>query len=646
MKRWVLPFLLLLLFQFELYAAPAQTLPSDTNASINEFNNTLGVSPASKTTFVPPNGQTHDFFYAVAVTPGNSGLNITVTKEGENESWIDFDGANRTDLYVPPAEQSMINFTVTIPPGTSSTLYHFNLSVNSSFGELEKMDLTVNVTDDVGMINVTVKDPLGGMISDASVFIWTPVNVLKDAGSTNDDGYYETNWLVPGNYTVEATAAGYDTNTKNTTVYGDLNVSNATVILNPTGAPVLEVTPVSISETGYTGSQISKTMIISNTGDLSLVNVTLNATVGWISFSKTRLTSVPPFSSENVYAYLGPLSTATTYNGQIIVDSENDGNQTIPVAFDVRSTPPGDTGGDTGGTTPTTGGFPPSVRDLEIVNFPGRVNASQGETRLVGIQVKNTGDVRLTEVSVSVGGPFNVRVSPGTAEILVGFTKTFIANIDVPADAEMDTYSFIVIASGGGVSDTKTLEVDVIPVREEDVEENLRQTIQEMRELVNSIWGEAVKLGTEGYDMSEVFSALQNATRKLNNAEGSIDLGNYPSARIELNNMRSFAEEAVNQMAQLKAITVIDRPPFWEYLPLAALAVVLIIGWVASQSKFLKKELKRKDKIYTALLTTFNLKRPEKPKGDEIPVARLKEEKPPEKEPPKKPPEEYFGPSF
>jgi hypothetical protein len=644
-NRWVIGILLLVFFQ-PCFSEPTTTLPSDTNASINDYNNSLDIDPYSKVTFVPPNGQTHDFFEVIATSPGNSGLNVTVSKQGGVEAWVLFDGSSSTDFYVQPGDEVRTNFTVTVPPSTPSTIYYTNITVNSSFGENAVLNLTVNVTDDVGMFNVTVKDPLGDPIGQASVFIWTPLNVLVDTGTTNSNGTYDSKWLQPGNYTVEATAAGYDVNTNNGTLQGDLNVTKVTVILDPVGAPILEVSPVSISETAYTGSQVTKTLIISNTGDLSLVNVTLNATVGWISFSKTLITSIAPFGEDTVTAYLGPLGTAGTYQGAIVVNSENDGNQTITTILDVRESG-GDDSPTGGGETPSTGGFPPSVRDLEIVNFVNKINATRGGTKLVGINVENTGDVRLSEVSVSMGGPFNTRVSPESAEILAGFTKIFLVSIDVPADAELGTTNFIVIASGGGVSDTKNLEVEVLPLRDADVEENLRDTINEMRQLIDSIWGEAVRLGTEGYDMETVFATLQNATRRINNAEGSVDLGNYPSARLELGNVRNFAENAVNQMAELKARTVVTTSPLVKYFIIAGVILVAVTVFVFSQSTLLKRELHRRNKIYTALLTTFNLKRPDKPKGDKIPVARLKKDKPAEKketanEGPKEKPGEDF----
>ena len=138
----------------------------------------------------------------------------------------------------------------------------------------------------------------------------------------------------------------------------------------------------------------------------------------------------------------------------------------------------------------------------------------------------------------------------------------------------------------------------------------------------------------------KVSSPWTFATRRINSAEGSVELGNYPAARIELGNVRQFAEDAVNQMAELKALTVVSMPPFFEFIPIAGIILIAITVFVFSQSKLIKKELHRRNKIYTALLTTFNLKRPEKPKGDNIPVARFKKEKPKKKEPQKEKPKE------
>ena len=81
---------------------------------------------------------------------------------------------------------------------------------------------------------------------------------------------------------------------------------------------------------------------------MNLVNVTINSTYGWISFSNQSISLIAPNNYTYVNAYLGPLPVGT-YLGTIFINSSNDGSETIPVAFQVSSGGGQQGGGGAGG---------------------------------------------------------------------------------------------------------------------------------------------------------------------------------------------------------------------------------------------------------------------------------------------------------
>ena len=594
----------LLLFYSVSHAAPTDTSQSETNTTINSFNNTLNMSPVERSVFLFPGNETSSWVDIESVLPGNSGTNVTVAKE-EAGDWIKFDGANSTYLEVPAGETYPVNFTVTVPYGTTKGVYFANITSNSSFGETMKTNLTINVTDDVGRILVTVLDSLGGRIESASVFVWDLVPMLQDTGSTDSDGEYLSCWLPPGNYTVEATKAGYSLEQKNGTVVGDQNTSFVNVTLEPTGAPVLEVSPSSISETAYTGDQVSRLLVISNTGDMTLVNVTLNSTVSWISFQEEFIASIIPSNFENVYAYLGPLSSTGLREGKILVKSANDGEENITVFFDVRSRPssPSSNGGS---TTPTSWPAPaPSNKELSIAEFSPEMNVTIGESVLLSIEVENTGDVELSDVSVSVGGPFEFTVSPASAVIEPGFTKTFLISFEVPPESEPKNHSLVLMVSGGGVSDSATVFLKVEVLKDELEEQLLTGRIQDMREIVDKVWSEAVQLGSLGNDVKDILKILQNATQKLDLAQGYIIMGDYDSARTMVETMRSLAESAVVGMSEMRTIPAGPGNVPLEIAVAAAAVFLIQLSVIVFQFVYFRGRSSKREQFHKSSFQAF-----------------------------------------
>ncbi len=538
--------ILILLFSLTSFGDSTNIISPISNTTITEFNNTLSLSHTNITVFVPPNGEVIENFDIEAEYPGNMGLNTTVFKGGNVSDWISFNGSSYLEVFIAPGETNKINFTVSVPPFTSSELYYANISVNTSDGQFEKINITVNVTDNVGRINTTVFDSLGGRLSGASVLIWTAGVILKDTGNTDENGTYISEWLVPGEYFVEASKALFDMGSEPVTVFGNLNMSNISIILEPTGAPILDVSPSSISESVYVGAISTRTLVISNIGDLSLVNVTLRSDVSWISFSETFFSSIIPSDNKFVYAYIGPRSSVGSYSGKIIVESVNGGNKNITTFLDVSEQP-------TTPSSPSGGrGFAPIpipvVKSFKISICPEEVEIVRGETELIFIGVENDGNVGLEEVSLSVSGDFEISVSPKSTELPFNTTKAFIVSIKVPENAEDKKYNYMVTASGEGISDSTTFSLIFLPIDTDLLRISLNQTISEMENLIKILLNETQRSENEGKNVSEIFSLLGQATQKLGDAKQYFSIDDLESVKLELEFVKRYSSLSVEKL--------------------------------------------------------------------------------------------------
>ncbi|MCD6477758.1 MAG: hypothetical protein J7K87_02020 [Candidatus Aenigmarchaeota archaeon] len=553
--------------------------------SVNDKYNVLNISPEEKTVYVPPAKNLTDIFDLKADYPGNTGLNITITREGS--SWITFDGNTTKNVSLASGESKIINFTVAVPNSTPIGLYFANITAQSGDGQLKKLNLTINVTEDVGKLNISVNDSIGNTISGASIFIWQN-SILKDTGSTDSNGNFLSKWLVKGSYVVEATKAGYSNVQKNAMVEGNRNTTNVFITLEPTGAPVLDVSPSSISESAYTGNQVSKILIISNTGDMVLSGVNLYSDVEWISFSQSYISSIAAGDSKNVYAYLGPLSQPGEYTGTIYVNSSNDGSESIPVIFDVETSE----GGGGGGGGGATGGTPTVEikKSLKIVNYPNEVNISKGEKKLIGIEIKNDGEVSLN-VSLNTKTNFPTKVSPEFSEMLPGSTKVFLVRVNVPEDAELGNYDLLIRVSGDGISLERIINLRVVSETG-----GLEEDIENLKSLIDKIWEETVEAGTKGYNVTEVFNILKKSKESLEKAEDLKTRGYYENVTYYLNQTRTYLEKAAMKLGEMKIREIPVFP-----LKYKIILIVVVIGAIVLVILFRKRfrrTLKRMKRLY------------------------------------------------
>lgn len=438
------------------------TSQTNLETSINVVYSNLSVQELLYIISVPPGNISGDNFTVTAELPGNTGLNVSFVKSGDIASWITLE-TNMVNLT--PAENQTVNFNVTVPSSQALGVYYGWINATSEDGQKKDINITVNVTTDLGRANVSVINTLGDPVDAATVFIWDMVPSLKDAGSTNSNGLWLSKWLNPGNYTVEVVKSGYQTSQQNTTIYAS-QTTKVNVTLYPSAAPVLDVSPSSISESTNAGNMVTRILTVMNIGDMNLINVTLNSSESWISFSSQFISLIEPSNYTYVNAYLGPIDTPGIYYGSIFVNSSNDGNKTIPVVLQVNQIQPPPSGG---------GGGVSTQRKIVITKYPERINVTQGDVRFLTIVVNNNGNDVLSDTSVEILGIDKswYSVDPEKFNLPGGQSQTFVIKLKIPVYAESKDMPIVFKAFSGSVVDVRSALLSIGPafgvLRIEDV---------------------------------------------------------------------------------------------------------------------------------------------------------------------------------
>jgi len=435
----------------QLGSAPLET-------SINQMYDSLNVTPMFFEFKIPPGNSNEKSIDISAELPGNTGLNVTLSKSGEVADWIDLEAST---ISLVAEELQTLNFNVTTPFSQALGIYYGWINVSSEDGQKKDVNITINVTKALGRINVTVNNTIGNAVQYATMFIWNPIPSLVDSGSTDGNGNWISSWLESGNYTVEVVKSGYRTKQINVTVNSE-EIKQVFITLLPIAAPVLDVSPSSITESTTTGNTVTKILTISNIGDMNLINITLNSTYSWITFSNNSIPLIVPDNYTYVNAYLGPLSNVGTYLGTIFINSSNDGNKIIPVAFQVSSG--GGGGGAAGGGAGGGGVQRPLEGNLSIFNFTDRIVLEQGDIEFVTVHVNNTGKTILTDTKLNIIGvpdEISYSIDPEIIDIPINDSQTFVVMFKVPLNFTVGDYPIAFKVTSGNVTDSRAALLEI-----------------------------------------------------------------------------------------------------------------------------------------------------------------------------------------
>lgn len=335
-----------------------------------------------------------------------------------------------------------------------------NLGANgrADAGDTITYAFTVTNTGEVTLNNITLIDIVGGVSISGG-----PIASLAPLASDST--------TFTGSYTLTQADVNAGTFTNTASVTGTPPVGN---IVSDTDNDTQTLTPaasIDLQKTGTLnlnasapngianpGDTISYAFTVTNTGNVTLTNITLADTVGGISISGGPIASLAPGASDS-----------STFIGSYTLTQTNVDAGTFTNTATVTGTPPSgpnvtDADDDTQTITPV-----PSIDLVKTgtLNLGANSRADAGDTITYAFTVTNTGNVTLSGITLSdpkiteSGGP--ITLAPGASNS-TAFTGTYtLSQADVNAGLFTNTATVTGTTPGGPTvndsdDDTQTLD--------------------------------------------------------------------------------------------------------------------------------------------------------------------------------------------
>ena len=316
------------------------------------------------------------------------------------------------------------------------------LSNPSVPGEIISYSFTVENTGNVTLTNVTISDILPGIVlSGGPIASMAP----GDVDSTTFTATYAvtTDDIDAGEVVNQATATGNDPdNNPVTDLSGTDNTDDSPITIPLYPAPsiaLIKTADVSaLSSPPLEGETISYSFTVENTGNVTLTNVTISDILPGIVLTGGPIASMAPGDVDSA------TFTATYALTQVDVDAGEVINQATVTGNDPNGNPVTDLSGttntdDTPLTTPLA--QTPSIALIKTADVSALSSPPlEGETISYSFTVENTGNVTLTNVTISdilpgivlSGGPI-ASMAPGDVDSAT-FTATYaLTQIDIDA---------------------------------------------------------------------------------------------------------------------------------------------------------------------------------------------------------------------
>jgi uncharacterized repeat protein (TIGR01451 family) len=318
------------------------------------------------------------------------------------------------------------------------------LSTPPVAGEILTYSFTVTNTGSVTLTDVTVTDPLPNIVITGG-----PITLAPGASSTAfsatyaitqgdiDAGLVINQATATGNYVNPITGPGTVSDLSGT-AFGQDDPTVASPGQNP-GIAVVKTADISgLSSPPVAGEEIAYVFEITNTGNVTLTNVTLTDPLPNLNLTGSPIPFlIPGDTNATAYSATYTLTQADIDAGGITNQATAEGSYTDPV------TGPGsvsDLSGTSIGTDdPTTVPLDqqPAITLIKraTVNTPSGIVSAPGDEILYSFEVQNTGNVTLTDITLDdplpnlslSGGPIPA-LAPGDAD-----TTTFTASYTVVA---------------------------------------------------------------------------------------------------------------------------------------------------------------------------------------------------------------------
>jgi hypothetical protein len=248
---------------------------------------------------------------------------------------------------------------------------------------------------------------------------------------------------------------------------------------------------------------------------------------------------------------------------------------------------------------PVTIVYPPEAPKAGVANmslqYSDKAELGQGQSTLLGVIVKNTGDVKLHNLkfTISTTSLIGTDINPKQVfELSPKESVVFVITVDVPETVPPGLYpiDFEVVADELKRSGIITLNVTPVVV---PVLEDLYRIILNYQFLISEIEQEIYNASLKGFNVTLPSESLDNAKVSLNIAKQYYYSGRYEDAKNKLNDVKRHIEDAVFRLAIIN-IPVFKFP---AYVPVLLILIAVLLVLLTVLGYLLKKrgeeELKR-----------------------------------------------------
>ena len=261
-----------------------------------------------------------------------------------------------------------------------------------------------------------------------------------------------------------------------------------------------------------------------------------------------------------------------------------------------------------------------AVIEMAITNiFPEEMILNRGSVGYVTIEVKNTGSVKLTDLTV-----FFEDIERDWFEIVrevdslsPGGSGYLIVKFDIPSDASARTY----VAKMRIIS--KEVEVSefykVIVYRTQ--EEALRAKIAALRETVTELEDQTGAMAAKGADVTKILSLLRKARELLDVAEIYLEEDETVDAIKTISEVETVVEEIryrleILRPGPLPSVTIPEIPPDWYFMGAVLLALALLGVYLGR--KFMRYRSEERRKTLTKVKSVVAMREEAAAEGDVI----------------------------
>jgi hypothetical protein len=235
----------------------------------------------------------------------------------------------------------------------------------------------------------------------------------------------------------------------------------------------------------------------------------------------------------------------------------------------------------------------PPLSKLKIISYPEEVEIERGWLGYANIVINNTGAATLYNISIDTKGILLdwVEISPEKIELLVPKnTAKFAMKISVPINAKSGNYPVTIKAMSNETSDEKTFILRVFASNAELIQ----YQIQTLEEQLEELEGKTADAENQGRNVTAVKSLLEEARKRIGDAENYLNSKMYDEASILVRNIKDLLSKAKYELEVAPSLkptpTILEILKYWFYLIVAFLVAifVLIIYMIRRTKPFVK----------------------------------------------------------